>query len=50
MQIEYLRNNVLLSLPEYWERRMEGNSQITEDVGSEIAEEIRKQQWVTWKE
>ena len=43
MQIKYLRNDVLLQLPE-GERHEEGNSQIMEDVGSGIAEELRKQQ------
>ena len=44
MQIKYLTNDVLLPLPEEEEIHDEGNSQITEDVGSGIAEEIRKQQ------
>ena len=42
-QIKYLSNVVLLQLPA-GERHDEGNSQITEDVGSGISEEIRKQQ------
>ena len=42
-QIKYLSNVVLLQLPG-GERHDEGNSQITEDVGSGISEEIRKQQ------
>ena len=44
MQIICLINDVLLQLPEEWERHDEGNSQITEDAGCEISEEIRKQQ------
>ena len=37
MQIKYLKNDVLLSLPEEVERHEEGNSQIMEDVGSGIS-------------
>ena len=48
-EIKYLTNDVLLQLPE-GERYDVGNRQITEDVGSGISEEIRKQQRVTWKE
>ena len=44
MQIKYLTNDVLLQLPEEGERHEEGDSQITEDVGRGISEEIRKQQ------
>ena len=44
MQIKYLKNDALLQLPEEGEKHEEGNSQITEDVGSGISEEIRKQQ------
>ena len=44
MQIKYLKSDILLPLPEKGERYDEGNSQITEDVGSGISEEIRKQQ------
>ena len=53
---EYTRSSIcksnisLLQLPDEGELHEEGNSQITEDVGSEISEEIRKQQRVTWKE
>ena len=43
MQIIYLTNDVLLQLPEEGERHDEGNSQITEDVGNGISEEMRKQ-------
>ena len=43
MQIKYITNEVLLQLPEEGERHEEGNSQITEDVGSGISEEIRQQ-------
>ena len=43
MQMKYLTNDVLLQLPEEGERRDEGNSQITENVGSEISEEIKQQ-------
>ena len=44
MQIKYLTNYVLLQIPRKGERHDEGNSQITEDIGSGIAEELRKQQ------
>ena len=47
MQIKYIKNDVLMPLPEEIERHKEGNSQITEDkklVVNGISEEIRKQQ------
>jgi len=50
MQIKYLRNNVPLPLQEEGERHEEGNSQITEDIGSGIYDDIRKHQWITWND
>ena len=50
MQMKYLTSDVLLQLLEEGERHEEGNRLITEDVCSGISDEIRKQQWVTWKE
>ena len=44
MQIKYLKNDALLQLPEEGMTHDEGHSQMTEDVGSGISEEIRKQQ------
>ena len=41
MQIRYLKNNVLLPLPEEKERHKEGNSQITEDKML-VAEYLRR--------
>ena len=50
IHVKYLTNDVLLLLPEEGERHEEGNSEIMEYIGSGISEEIRKQQFVTWKE
>ena len=41
MQIRYLKNNVLLPLPEEKERHKEGNSQIMEDKML-VAEYLRR--------
>ena len=42
MQIRYLTNDVLLPLPEEAERHDEGNSQITEDIGSGMLRRLEK--------
>ena len=41
MQNKYIKNDVLLPLPEEGERLEEGNSSVMEDVGSGISEEIK---------
>ena len=43
MKVTYLKHDALLSLPEEGGRQDGDNSQIMEDVGSGIFEEIKKQ-------